>query len=228
MKKKIIIIAVIVVLAIVGVIGYFAVSDLRQGITLRKEADAISKLDITKNDVNMEIKTKGDYAVVEKTMKEYMNEYSNNCKAVVKIMEDETIAKILTAENYKNDGPEFATSKEYISKTRAEFNEKMNTLIDMTSEEKMKEAIENKNLSEEFVNLYNELMLGNEMKVDLQQTVEALEESSTSINNIFDVQEKVINLLITNKGKWDVNDNGEIEFETQKLVNEYNNLIGQL
>lgn len=228
MKKKIIIIAVIVVLAIVGVIGYFAVSDLRQGITLRKEADAISKLDITKNDVNMKIKTKGDYAVVEKTMKEYMNEYSNNCKAVVKIMEDETIAKILTAENYKNDGPEFATSKEYISKTRAEFNEKMNTLIDMTSEEKMKEAIENKNLSEEFVNLYNELMLGNEMKVDLQQTVEALEESSTSINNIFDVQEKVINLLITNKGKWDVNDNGEIEFETQKLVNEYNNLIGQL
>lgn len=229
MKKKVIIIlAVILAVVAIGVIGFFAMSDLRQGVIIRKEADAISKLDITKNDIDMNIKTKGDYAVVEKTMKEYMNEYSNNCKAVVKVIEDETIAKILTAENYKNDGPEFTTSKEYIAKTRAEFNEKMNALIDMTSEEKMKEAIQNKNLSEEFVNLYNELMLGDEIKVDLQQTVEALQQSSKSINNVFDVQEKVIDLLIANKGKWDVNNNGEIEFQTQKLVNEYNNLIGNL
>lgn len=229
MKKKVIIISVVILsVVVIGVIGFFAMSDLRQGVTIRKEADAIGKLDITKDNVDMNIKTKGDYAVVERTMKEYMNEYSNNCKAVVKIMEDETIAKILTAENYKNDGPEFKTSKEYITKTRAEFNEKINALIDMTSEEKMQEAIQNKNLSEEFVNLYNELMLGDEIKVDLQQTVEALQQSSKSINNVFDVQEKVIDLLIANKGKWDVNDNGEIEFQTQKLVNEYNNIIGNL
>ncbi len=90
----------------------------------------------------------------------------------------------------------------------------------------MKE-IENKNLDSNFVELYRELMLGEKMDEDLKQMVDSLEEASTTINNIFDTQEKVINLLIDNKGKWEVEGN-EIQFNTQKLVNEYNNLIGSL
>ena len=46
MKKKIIVIVAILALIIVGVIGYFATLDLKQGVTLRKEVDTIGKLDI--------------------------------------------------------------------------------------------------------------------------------------------------------------------------------------
>lgn len=227
MKKKMIVIVAILALIIVGVIGYFATLDLKQGVTLRKEVDTIGKLDITKDEIDMTIKTKGDYAVVEKTIKEYLNTYSVNIKEAMNIMQDKKMAEILTADNYKNDGPEFTNSKEYISKTKTDFNEKMNLLINMTSEEKMMQEIENKNLDSNFVELYRELMLGEKMEEDLKQMVTSLEEASTTINNILDTQEKVIDLLINNKGKWEVQ-GSQIQFSTQKLVNEYNSLIGNL
>ncbi len=227
MKKKMIVIVAILALIIVGVIGYFATLDLKQGVTLRKEVNTIGKLDITKDEIDMTIKTKGDYAVVEKTIKEYLNNYSINIKEAMNIMQDKKMAEILTVDNYKNDGPEFTNSKEYISKAKTDFNEKMNLLISMTSEEKMMQEIENKNLDSNFVELYRELMLGDKMEEDLKQMVKSLEEASTTINNILDTQEKVIDLLINNKGKWEVEGN-QIQFSTQKLVNEYNSLISSL
>lgn len=228
MKKKIILVAIIIVLAIVGVVGYMLASSLMQEITLRKEADAIGKLDITKDSIDMEIKTKGDYAVVEKTMKEYMNTYGTTCKELMDILQDDQMGKILTAENYKNDGKEFIKTKEYITKTKTDFNEKINKLIEMSSEEKMMEVVKEKQLEESYVELYKEIMLGNEIKEDLQEVVSELEEASKAINNRLEVEEKIINLLVENKNKWNVNDNGEIEFETQKLVDQYNNLISSL
>lgn len=228
MKKKIILVAIIIVLAIVGVVGYMLASSLMQEITLRKEADAIGKLDITKDSIDMEIKTKGDYGVVEKTMKEYMNTYGTTCKELMDILQDDQMGKILTAENYKNDGKEFTKTKEYITKTKTDFNEKINKLIEMSSEEKMMDAIKEKQLEESYVELYKEIMLGNEIKEDLQEVVNELEEASKAINNRLEGEEKIINLLVENKNKWNVNDNGEIEFETQKLVDEYNNLISSL
>lgn len=228
MKKKIILVAIIIVLAIVGVVGYMLASSLMQEITLRKEADAIGKLDITKDSIDMEIKTKGDYGVVEKTMKEYMNTYGTTCKELMDILQDDQMGKILTAENYKNDGKEFIKTKEYITKTKTDFNEKINKLIEMSSEEKMMEVVKEKQLEESYVELYKEIMLGNEIKEDLQEVVSELEEASKAINNRLEGEEKIINLLVENKNKWNVNDNGEIEFETQKLVDEYNNLISSL
>ena len=227
MKSKIGIIVAIVLLIIIGVIGYFASSDLTQSIKLRKEVSIISQSDITKDEIDMEIKTKGNYAAVEKTIKEYMNTYSITCKEVLNIMQDKQVAEILSAENYKNDGPDFVKSKEYIETTRINFNEKINKLIDMTSEETMKAAIEYKGLDENFKELYIELMLGEELKGDLQEAKDSLTESSVTINNILDVQEKVINMLIQNKGKWEVEDE-QIVFSSQALVNQYNEYINSL
>ena len=56
----------------------------------------------------------------------------------------------------------------------------MNLLINMTSEEKMMQEIENKNLDSNFVELYRELMLGDKMEEDLKQMVKSLEEASTT------------------------------------------------
>ena len=92
----------------------------------------------------------------------------------------------------------------------------------------MMEVVKEKQLEESYVELYKEIMLGNEIKEDLQEVVSELEEASKAINNRLEVEEKIINLLVENKNKWNVNDNGEIEFETQKLVDQYNNLISSL
>lgn len=63
---------------------------------------------------------------------------------------------------------------------------------------------------------------------ELDDAVNSFKESKEMINKIFDVQEKIIDFLIANKGKWDTNENNEIEFDNTKLVNEYNSYLEEL
>lgn len=229
-KNKIVlgIVLGVVLLVIIGVIAFIATSDLRQVVTLRSEVEKLSKIDITKDDIDMTIKTTGEYAVVEQTIKDYMNTYASNTKQLEKILDDDKISEILSAENYKNDGPDFIESRKYINETKSSFNEKMNTLIEMTNEEFILKATDGKKLNENMIELYKELMLGNELGEDLQETVQTLKEASDSLNKVFDVQEKIINMLIANKDKWKINNEDQIEFLTEKMVDEYNGYLNEL
>lgn len=227
-KKTLIIVVAIVLVLVIALLAFISTKDLREVAKLRAEADKLGKMDITKDEIDMSIKTTGDYATLEKTMKEYMNKYATLVKDLTKILEDEKLIQILSAENYKNDGPEFTESKAYITDARSNFNEKINTLIDMTKEETMINAIKEKNVSDQLVELYKELMLGKEMTTDLEETAKSLEDSSATINKVLDIQENVLNMLITNKGQWKVNDEDEVEFSSQRLVDQYNKYLESL
>ena len=61
--------------------------------------------------IDMEIKTKGSYAVVEQTLKEYLNETLETSKKAPEIIKTEDIEKLMSFENIKNDGPEFTQNK---------------------------------------------------------------------------------------------------------------------
>ena len=76
MKKKIWITIAVIVAIIVGIIVYFAITDLNQEEKLRNELTEINEL-VNEENINMEevnkrldtIVTTGDYAVVEKAFK---------------------------------------------------------------------------------------------------------------------------------------------------------------
>ena len=227
-KKLILTIGIIAILLVLGIVIFILTEDMRQEAILKVEMSKLSKMDVTKDSVDMTIKTKKEYGIVEETAKTYLNTYSNTLKDIQKILNDDKIAEILTSENYKSDGPEFTESKEYITSMRERFNEKMNTLIDMTSKEMMMQAIQDKNLEEKYINLYNELMLGDELTNDLEEAAKSLQESNELINKVLDTQENVINMLSKNKGKWEINDEGQIEFDTKALVDEYNRYLDEL
>ena len=228
-KKTIIIAAVsIVVIIVLIALGLILTNDSRQEAKLRKEVEKINSLDITKDDVDMKIRTSGDYAKVEETIKQYMNTYATTLKEIDKMLDDSTLSEILTSENYKNDAPEFTKSLNFITSTRENFNEEINVLIDMSSEEMMLEKINEKGLDEKYVELYKELMLNENIKNDLSKTVDSLRSSGQMINSILDIEENVINLLVQNEGKWNVNEDGEIEFSAKSLVDKYNEYLSEL
>ena len=226
MKKIVGIIGVLLVI-IIGVLIYLISLDFTQKEKLKKEVEKIVKLDIKKDQVDMQIKTKGNYAIIEKTIKEYINVCSINYKDLVNILQDERLAEILSAENYKNDGQDFVQSKEYIKNIRANFNDKFSLLMQMVTEDKIKEVIQNKEVDERKIQLYNEIIFEEQVQIYFKELKSNLEESSKILNNILDVQEKVINMLIENKGKWKV-DKDKIVFDTKSLVNEYNEYINNL
>ena len=120
--KKIVkwIIFMFIVLIVIG-IGILLVKDLKQEDTLREEILAFDNLtreeniDLEKIDEKIrKIKTTGDYGVVEKAVKEYWSDIINTSIDLTNILNDEKIEKVLTAENYKEDGPDFIETKKYL------------------------------------------------------------------------------------------------------------------
>ena len=229
MKKKIIIgVSIgIVVVVIIGVSVFFLLNDKGES-RLRQEAEKIAKMDLLSEDVDMNIKTKDEYGVIEQSIKEYINDYSKNLKEMQNLLNEEKMQKILSIDNYKNDGPEFSDSTNYIKEAKTKFDEIMNKLISLTSEEEMMKSIQNKNLGSDFLNLYKELMLGNQLSSELNDTVATLKETSNQVKKIFDVQEKILTLLRENKDSWTVNEENIIEFTNEDIGNKYNEYINEL
>lgn len=228
MKKKRVMIVVAVVFAILVVIGaligYFVSRDVKQEQILRNEINVLNKLDIKKDSYDTKIKTTGDYAVVEKTIKEYLNDYATNLQDVLAILQDEKLSSVLSAENYKNDGPDFVSTKEYLETTKKDFNEKLTKLTNMTDNKVIMKKIKNKNLNSYYVDLYEELMLRGIAREDLQESKTDLKKAGETINNLLEVEQNVINLLVENKDKWSV-ENDTIVFKDTDTLNKYNELI---
>lgn len=68
----------------------------------------------------------GEYLQVEEALKEYLTARFQNITKISEILNNEKLENILTIDNYKNDGPEFVTTKEYIENTKQELQELKN------------------------------------------------------------------------------------------------------
>lgn len=228
MNKKILsaVVAVIAII-IIAVAGYFLTGDMRQEKKLIEEVNAVSRMNIMEEDVNLPIKTTGKYAVIEKAIKGYLSEFSTNAKEVTTMLNDQNIAKVLSADNYKEDGPEFTKTKEYISTTKTNFNEKMNRLVDMCKEETILENIKKENLGSKYEELYQKLMFDDKVKKELEEAGEQLSKAGKLVNDMFDIQEKVITLLAENPTTWKINASNQIEFNSQSMLTQYNQLARQ-
>ncbi len=226
-KRNIIIAIVAVLVIMLAVLGYMLVTDLKQEDILREEVNTLSSKDITKDRYNTTIKTKGDYAIVENEIKSYLDEYATICQEVLKIMDDDTLTNMLSADNYQNDGPDFKTSKEYLSEIKSKLNKDLERLTAMTSSEEIMKNIEKKGLDTYYNDLYKELMLNGIADKDFVAAKEDLETASERVNNLLNVEEEVINLLVANKGKWKIQD-GKIVFDEVATLNQYNELIKKI
>ena len=226
-KKIIGIIVAIVIVAIVGLVVFLIMNNNNEA-KLRQEAEKIGKTDLLTEQLDMDIKTKDEYGVVEQTMKEYINEYSKCLKEIETIINDEKMQTLISIENYKNDGPEFNESTKYLTTAKENFNKAIEKIVLLTNEDEMINRIQDKNLKEEYVKLYKELMIGDGIANDLSQTVATINETKGLVNNIFSIQESIINFLKESAGNWQINDQNIIEFNNEELTNKYNSFLDEL
>lgn len=229
MKKKVLIIIVILAIIILGLIAYFVVSDFMQEDKLKAELNELSQLsnaeniDIDKINQKLDtIVTKDDYAIVERAFKDYLSDSFENSLEIASILNDERITESLTPENYKNDGPEFTSTKEYLTKTIEQLEYCKNKYNEFSTDEKAMSYINDKNLDEYYVNLYKEEIVG-----DLSNTDKTVENSIDEVISMLDKSEKIIDFLIENKDSWEI-ENDNIIFDDTDLSREYDDLISQL
>lgn len=235
-KKKIIItivaIVVIVLLLIAAFIGYHY-SQLK---VLTEEVNKLSTTEYINADgtvkedasVDMEIKTKGSYAIVEKTLKDYMNETIEVVKEssdVEKAISD--LSGISSIEQISYDAPDFTETKQKISDARQKTLEYFNKLKEKSNKDNLLNAIDDKNVGDYYKELYKRLAIDEESSQNLDSALSELESQEEIIEGVLDYFSNIINFLSDNKDAW-VIENGQVLFYNQAKLNEYNTIVMQM
>lgn len=177
---------------------------------------------------NIETITSGEFAVVEKTVKEYFKEYSDLKKQFLDKIKDERLETILSPENYNQDGPDFTESINYINTAKEEFNNIADGLLNLLSKENIEARIENKDIGEYYKKLYKGYFLeGNDLSKNFQKTYQDTLDNRTLMNNLYDNEIKILSFLTENKEHWEVLDN-KLTFNNQEMANSFNEMKSNL
>ena len=109
-RRKFFLVFVFIIIDAFLLIGFLYIRDATSINVLKKEVDNLAKLNILTDNYNTPIKTSGKYAIVEKSIKEYLNSYAIGVQEVSSIVSDEELIGILSFDNYQADGPDFDKS----------------------------------------------------------------------------------------------------------------------
>ena len=111
------------------------IRDMTSRNIIKKEVIALSELQFTEDNFNTDIKSSGEYAIVETAIKKYLDDYATEVQILLSVKDDELLSGLLDSDNYLRDGPLFDESFEYIELTKNNFNYNMDILMNRINEE---------------------------------------------------------------------------------------------
>ena len=185
-RRKFFMIFCFIVLDAFLLIGFLAIRDATSINQLKKEVNELTKLSIVNDRYNRSIKTKGGYAIVETSIKEYLDNYAVSVQEVSDLIHDPKLAKILSYDNYLEDGPDFQNSIAYLNESKKTFNDEIDQLLVDLEEEQIMENIVS--LQKVIVPM-NELYKQANKKAGITESDEAIFTLQSDLNNL---QEKVL------------------------------------
>lgn len=235
MKKgtKIAIAIIVIVLILAACIAFFVIKDLNQEKTLISELDSLynlieaDKIDYTEVNKKLDQRvTSSDYEVLESSIKTYISDIMKSIEELEKVCTNEDAYTVLSAENIKNDGPDFTKSKQLLSDTKSSLAKITSDLDTYFTEEKAMTYINDKNLDDYYINLFKDYVFEDKSSA-LENEKNNYSKDLEKLNSILSTEEDAINLLAKNKRSWNL-ENDTIVFNAKSLSNEYNKLVDKL
>ena len=220
------ILVVVAILILVACGGYFGYQKYQEYL-LSRETDKIGNLDILNDKVDTKIYTSGDYAVVEKTMKDYIADYGKVSQQVIALVDDDTLKNLLTVERIEQDGKEFNETLTYLNQKKTDIETVMNQMIAMTSDQEIMNAIKKTNVSVSYQNLYRKMMLDSDIAGALKQEQNDLIDTREKTIAFIDDYIKIFEFLKANDSSYMVS-NGQILFQNESLYQQYQTLVNNL
>lgn len=220
------ILVVVAILILVACGGYFGYQKYQEYL-LSRETDKIGNLDILNDKVDTKIYTSGDYAVVEKTMKDYISDYGKVSQQVIALVDDDTLKNLLTVERIEQDGKEFNETLTYLNQKKTDIETVMNQMIAMTSDQEIMNAIKKTNVPVSYQNLYRKMMLDSDIAGALKQEQNDLIDTREKTIAFIDDYIKIFEFLKANDSSYMVS-NGQILFQNESLYQQYQTLVNNL
>ena len=226
-RKKFFFVFLFIILDAFLITGFFVIRDATMVNVIEKETDKLAALDLATDRFNIKVKTKGKYGKVEDNMKSYLDDIALSLQKTLLVVKNPELTKILSFENYKNDGPDFIKSLSFLEKSSNEFNTNIDSILNRLEDKSIK-SYGKKNIDEVYYRkLFNQFMLRDDMKEKYNKTSLLLKESKSNVNHIFEISYQTLTFLVNHKDEWQL-ENNEIQFKTDELMNQYNSLIGSL
>ena len=169
------------------------------------------------------IVTKEGYAIVEDSAKDYLLDYFLEVLNLDETYEKVDIKNMISIENIKNDGKEFKTTKQTLRDLKENIENIKNEIISNLSKEKMMSYINDKNLDDSYIKLYESLDFIKDKNIEKRkaQIEDKVNLYLSKINKV----EEVIDLLI--KNSWSI-ENEQVKFNDEKLNIEYNEIVNSI
>ena len=219
MKKQKTIIAILVVVAIIviGVVLFLVYRDISAKNKLTEEINSLSETNI-----NMEIKTSGQYGIVEKLVKEDFKSYYDSINTLRENYDEVANIKALNIENYKNDGPEFNTTLETLNTIKTEDQNLIATLNDLIDEAKIEEKAANNGLKGKYIQEYKDIL----EQIKLADGVNKIKETDAKFDGYLNSLIDVLTYMKDNKDVWFI-ENDTLKSNSQTFIDEYNQKVEQ-
>ena len=229
-KKTIIGIIIVVILIIALIITSYLYNEFntKQIKIFTEETNNLLQKNIATEEINSEIKTEKNYAIVENAVKEYVSKLKNIYVEIDTMCSEINPNDVFSAENLENK------EVEKIDEVIAQYEEKVNKNIEefnkMIEEEQIIKNIEDKDIKNRknyYVDLYKTVMLSDSMKKQYELLESKIEHKKDQLKDKLQQLEKIKKYLEDNKSYWSIKD-GKIQFSNINRMTEYYNLVNEL
>lgn len=222
-KKKVGILISVVILCVTLVVGYLTIGYTYQEYRLKEEINKLSVLDISKDKFNTKYVTLGDYRIVEKSIKEYLNEYASCMQEINSLVNNNKITKLLSYDNLNTEN--YNDSIDYVNNSLDIINKDIDKLIDLSEEESIRNYILKYDLDKYYVDLYNDYMFSDEISSKFNLDSDYLLKYREAVNTKLSACSDVFKFLNENSDDNYSFEDGEIKFKTNELLDQYNQYI---
>ena len=215
--KKTWIVAILLVVAVIiaGLIIVLVSKEKGQNDLLTAEINALSE-----SNTNTEVKTTGQYGIVEKLIKEDYKLYIDSINTLRANYEKLASAKVINLDTYQKDGPEFEESLGLLNGIKQENAELISKLEAIVDEAKIEETIQANGLESRYADMYKDI-LG---QIKLADGIASLKETDAKYDAYNDSLIAVLDYMKANKGEWFIGNN-TLKSKSQTFIDEYNELV---
>lgn len=218
---------IFIILILVIVFGYFFVNRRVQEDKLFTDVSQITKINYIEKYRFPTSSVSGQYLEVEDYIEKFLKSFSKQASKVISYGEDSKLEKLLSVDNYSEDGPEFLDSIAYIEERESDFQQDMNRLLLYFDKSYVRNYISDCNLSSYYKKLFNQAMFHEGIYNQLFSLKEDFLDSSSYIEQIYEGSLDVLDFLRSHSSDWKI-EGDEIQFSTEELVNQYQDLVSKI
>lgn len=220
-QRKLFLFICFIIIDLLLVSGILLLRDVTLKNILSNEVNALGDLNFFKDDYSYSIKSRGNYAVIEEAIKDYLSNYATLVQKVANASNGVELSGLLLTSSIESDGPLFEQTLKYLDEYQVEFNQDMDEVFYYLDDNlSIDNYITQYTDNQEVIELYQELITKNHFSEKLENSKQQLVVERIDTNSYIDSVRAVIMFLKDNSNNYTIS-NGQVTFNDSNLLNEY-------